>query len=289
MKRVYRIFKIDFDTNRIYGLDILRAFAVLAIVIVHGNSFLPANTVTKINYFLIDGVSVFFVLSGFLIGGILIKTLEKQPASFKTLSNFWMRRWLRTLPLYYVILILLVLLSYFFVDGFNIWQTKQFFIFCQNFYKSDLSFFSVSWSLSIEEWFYLIIPFLIFTLANLFGVSPRIAVLSTAVAIIFCTIAYRYYRYSTIAVTSVDTFDIMFRRTVMTRLDSIMFGVLGAYLFHYKRMFWNSYKNTFFIAGLLLHVLIKVTTNLFIGNSVFYYCNISFIVEAVATLLLVPF
>ena len=289
MKNIYRIFKIDFDTNRIYGLDILRAFAVLAIVIVHGISILPANTVRRINYFLIDGVSVFFVLSGFLIGGILIRTLEKQPASFKTLLNFWLRRWLRTLPLYYVILILLILLSWFFIDGFSLRETKLFFIFCQNLYKSDLSFFSVSWSLSIEEWFYLVIPVVIFTSVRIAGVKPKFAVVSTAVIIILYTIFFRYYRYVTIDITSVETFDIMFRRTVITRLDSLMFGVTGACLFYYHRKFWIKHRNVFFIAGLLLHVVIKMCANLFFVDSVFYFCNVSFLLDGLATLLLLPF
>ena len=61
-----------------------------------------------INHISIDGVSIFFVLSGFLIGGILIKVLETEPATFKTLFNFWIRRWFRTLPNYLFILLILI-------------------------------------------------------------------------------------------------------------------------------------------------------------------------------------
>ena len=141
MKKASNIFKINFDTKRIYGLDILRAVAILMVVTGHGSSML-STAIEKITFNIIpDGVSIFFVLSGFLIGGILIKVLETKEASVKTLLDFWMRRWLRTLPLYYFILLLLIILSYFFIDNFNVKQILPFFIFCQNIYKSDISFF----------------------------------------------------------------------------------------------------------------------------------------------------
>ena len=63
---------------------------------------------------LINGVELFFVLSGFLIGGILIKTFQKDNSfGIKTISNFWIRRWFRTLPNYDLILILNIIVVYF--------------------------------------------------------------------------------------------------------------------------------------------------------------------------------
>ena len=88
---MFRIFKIPFNENRIYGLDILRAFAILFVVIGHGTVFLPERMQSISNFIVFDGVSVFFVLSGFLIGGILIKLLENKGASIKSLLNFWVR------------------------------------------------------------------------------------------------------------------------------------------------------------------------------------------------------
>jgi peptidoglycan/LPS O-acetylase OafA/YrhL len=98
------------------------------------------------------GVEIFFVLSGFLIGQILLRDFE-QGVNFKKLLHFWKRRWIRTIPVYYLVLFLKFVLAP--AIGINIiW----YFLFLQNnIYGID--FFGVSWSLVIEEWFYLLIPF----------------------------------------------------------------------------------------------------------------------------------
>ncbi|RSK33924.1 acyltransferase family protein [Hymenobacter metallilatus] len=87
------------SSNRVFGLDALRAFAICSVVLVHGAVWVsPSFTFFHryINRF--DGVAIFFVLSGFLIGGILIRTMESRLACLHTLWDFWLRRWLRTLP-----------------------------------------------------------------------------------------------------------------------------------------------------------------------------------------------
>ena len=90
------------QTHRIYGLDILRALAILDIVVGH--------LLYRIGYYgvvtIFDGVNLFFVLSGFLIGQILIRLLDNG-IQFKSLVNFWYRRWMRTLPAYFFILIII--------------------------------------------------------------------------------------------------------------------------------------------------------------------------------------
>src|ERR1043165_8912860 len=86
--------------QRIFGLDILRAFAILSVVWVHGGELLPPAVQRYYRLLSPDGVSVFFVLSGYLIGGILIRTLAQEGAGVRTLWRFWARRWLRTLPNY---------------------------------------------------------------------------------------------------------------------------------------------------------------------------------------------
>ena len=290
MGKLLNVFKIDFDSNRIYGLDILRAFAILIVVLGHGGRLLSPEIEKNIFLFIPDGVSIFFVLSGFLIGRILIKILENEKPSISKLFKFWSRRWLRTLPVYYIILILLILLSYLFDKEFNIVEVKNFFIFCQNFFKSDYSFFLVSWSLSVEEWFYLLIPLFIFLAINAAKLKgPKEVVFSTIVIIIISTIAYRFYRFTTMDVSTPEIFDIMFRRPVVTRLDGIMFGVAGAYLIYYHYSLFSRNKNMLFVVGIVLHVFIKIANNLFFANAVFYFCNFSFVLEALATLLLLPF
>ena len=76
------ILSIRLDPHRIFGLDILRAFAIIFVMLDHGQQILPPIFREICSFISFDGVSIFFVLSGFLIGGILIKILNKK-------SNFF--------------------------------------------------------------------------------------------------------------------------------------------------------------------------------------------------------
>ena len=75
--KLANIFRIDFDQNRVFELDILRMVAILLVVIAHSLSFMPSGISKLIDRFLLDGVGIFFVLSGFLIGKILIRLLKR--------------------------------------------------------------------------------------------------------------------------------------------------------------------------------------------------------------------
>lgn len=138
-----KLIPVDY-TKRVYGLDVLRAIAIFLVVLGHGNINVAGDLFENIPTIpLIDGVELFFVLSGFLIGSILIKIITKeQGLSAKSLTNFWKRRWFRTLPNYFLIL----LVNYLFVrfgvingelDAFN-WK---FFFFLHNFYEGFQGFF----------------------------------------------------------------------------------------------------------------------------------------------------
>jgi peptidoglycan/LPS O-acetylase OafA/YrhL len=80
--------KINFDNERIYGLDRMRAFAISIVVVTHSISYLPNTINDIIRYIDVDGVSIFFVLSGFLIGRILIKSMSKAEPDFKPYLTF---------------------------------------------------------------------------------------------------------------------------------------------------------------------------------------------------------
>src|SRR5258708_3318141 len=149
--------------QRNFGLDLVRAVAVLTVVFYHGEPFLSNHDNLKhiYSFFEIDGVPIFFVLSGFLIGGILLKIINNTNFGWKDLYGFWIRRWFRTLPNYY--LVLLFLMGYYFLNGINLPnELVKYFFFCQNFSTPHPNFYDVSWSLSVEEWFYLSIPLLLF-------------------------------------------------------------------------------------------------------------------------------
>ena len=92
----------------------MRAIAILLVVIGHGSSIAGDlfHAIPSIPF--IDGVDLFFVLSGFLIGGILIAKIEESDRiNLKLILTFLKRRWYRTLPNYYLFLSVNILLVYF--------------------------------------------------------------------------------------------------------------------------------------------------------------------------------
>jgi peptidoglycan/LPS O-acetylase OafA/YrhL len=150
LNKIANFFRLNPDyENRVFGLDLMRALAIIFVVMGHGSMLEKANT----NFPwipLIDGVELFFVLSGFLIGGILLKIFQsKDSFGLKTIGNFWVRRWFRTLPNYYLILIINIIVVYFGIlkQDYSAINWK-FFLFLQNFSGSFTGFFWESWSLS---------------------------------------------------------------------------------------------------------------------------------------------
>ena len=282
--------RIEINTKRIYGLDILRAMAILFVVVGHGKYLLPEKLRYIHRIVVFDGVSIFFVLSGFLIGGILIKIVENKQANKKTLIDFWKRRWFRTLPNYF--LILLIITFYFLItkNDFQVLSVKKYFIFCQNLFSPHPGFFPEAWSLSVEEWFYLIIPTIIFILIAVFKIKPQNSILISAFSILLFVVFFRIQRYLSVDIASIGEWDTIFRKQVFTRLDSLMFGVLGAYIQYYFPQKWIKVKLPLLISGIVLFVIIKCLT-LFsiVAVDSFYMCVLSFSVTSLATLFLLPF
>ncbi len=291
--KIRNFFKIELNLNRIYGLDILRAVAIFIVVALHGGKLLTPG-MSKIQRWLIefDGVSIFFVLSGFLIGGILIKTLEKRQNEKNVLLNFWVKRWFRTLPNYFLILIVLLLLNALFTENFSLlhtWQLK-YFIFSQNLFSEHPSFFPEAWSLSIEEWFYLLIPLILFTLRYACKLHSNQTVILTASGIIFLITSFRFYRYLNITVENLNQWDSIFRKQVITRLDSLMYGMIGAFIQFYYREKWLKNKGILFCFGVLILATTKMLASLgVISIGGLYNCVFSFSATSIATLFLLPY
>lgn len=143
--------------KRNWGLDLLRALAILLVLLLHSAPFLqlPAeHPAFRFIYFGWSGVELFFVLSGYLVG---LQALRLRDGN-DTGSRFWLRRAFRTLPLYFVVLFTYVVIKP--LAGFT-FQEKvwPFFLFGQN-YLAPRDFVQ-SWSLCIEEQFYLLLPLLV--------------------------------------------------------------------------------------------------------------------------------
>ncbi len=216
------LFKIDLNPNRVYGLDILRAIAILIVVVEHGMFLLPKQVNAIIKIFTIDGVSMFFVLSGFLIGGILIKLIEQQAADKNLLVQFWKRRWYRTVPNYMLVLVVLYLVNVAVNNSYSLWDIKSYFIFSQNLYYPHPEFFGEAWSLSVEEWFYILIPMLVFLLIRVFKLQPKQSILLTGISVIVVITCIRFFKYNHTFIQTTEEWNLMFRKQVFTRLDSLM-------------------------------------------------------------------
>lgn len=283
-----KLLRLELNPNRIYGFDILRALAILFVVAGHGGYLMPEARYKYINFFIFDGVSIFFVLSGFLIGGILIKLLKKNILNSKLIITFWVRRWFRTLPNYFLILIILILLDYIYNENFSFFSYKRYFLFSQNLFSKHPGFFPEAWSLSVEEWFYLLIPIIIFILIKIFKISINKSVLCTVFTIIIIITLFRYFRYNTLTIDEISVWDRTLRKQVFTRLDSLMYGVIGAYIHYNFINFWNKYRIHFLIIGITLFIIMQF--NLFKFDSFgLYDCVFSFSLTSLATLFIIPY
>lgn len=282
------LLKIAINKNRIFGLDILRALAILFVIAEHGELLFPERSAFDIKHFILDGVSLFFVLSGFLIGSILIKEVQKNNFNGKLIFNFWIRRWMRTVPNYFVVLTVVILIHIVFVNGFETGKFTSYFIFSQNLFTEHPHFFPEAWSLSVEEWFYLLLPISLFLVFKISRISIDKAILTTVILTIIGITCYRYYKFEAITVDSLEIWDRSFRKQVFTRLDSIMYGVLGAFLFLRYEKLWNKYRIHFFFTGLAIILLYKVTPHVFHDLGMIH-CVFSFSIESISILLLIPF
>jgi peptidoglycan/LPS O-acetylase OafA/YrhL len=204
--------------HHIPQLDVLRGVAVLEVMLYHASDIAPSlhlNPVMRAGY---TGVDLFFVLSGFLITGILVGSKD-EPHYFK---NFYARRALRIWPLYYALLLFTFLLlpavapslREAIFEGSRPWPS--FFFFIQNLMVSHPPFdtLRVTWSLAIEEQFYLAWPLIVW-------LAPRKMLKPLAISGLLLSMAARWS--SIIGLTP----PLNVYMNTLTRLDGL---ALGAFL-----------------------------------------------------------
>ncbi|AHJ98921.1 acyltransferase family protein [Hymenobacter swuensis] len=267
------ILRLPESGNRVFGLDALRAFAICSVVLAHGASWVSPNFTFFHRYITrFDGVTIFFVLSGFLIGGILIKTMESKAASFRTLWDFWLRRWIRTVPPYYLALLIAIPLEIRF-DIFPIQNYPAYFVFLQNFNWVHPLNYREAWSLAVEEWFYLLSAPAVIGLCAV-RLSPKSAVVVTAITMLVATTLYRYNYYAHFHPDTMLEWEEHFRKIVLLRLDSLMYGVLAAWWAYYYPVSWPKARIAKFVLGVVVVYLLSgpaSTADLNLFYCVFYF------------------
>ncbi len=212
------------------ALDGLRGVAILLVVIYHNFGFISQS------YFGWLGVDLFFVLSGFLITDILLRTVNEP----KFLSNFYMRRVLRIFPLYYASLLLFLFIvapltsdkiewDYYQENQIYLWTYLQnwLYIFKE---PGSAAILNHYWSLAVEEQFYIFWPLVILLLKKPKYLLAFIGILLIAV-IIFRFVLW-FYQVEDLAYYNLYTF---------TRIDGICIGCMVALLMRMNMHFIRNY------------------------------------------------
>ncbi|MDX2185880.1 MAG: acyltransferase [Opitutaceae bacterium] len=249
-------------SGRVFGLDVYRSAAILFVTFSHGllahNLRLTTNAVAP-GFKAVDplilltehwgalGVELFFVLSGFLIGKIVIEL--KEAWSLQQVGHFLVRRWFRTLPLFWT----MVLVNWAYETHINgrsltVASVVGHAAFLQNFWRPRFEFMPESWSLAVEEWFYLVLPLLLFAAARFFRSAPQRRFLYVTGAIYVASLGLRF-----ISALDPNAEWVMVQRcSTLLRFDSLMTGVLAAWFCLRYPSYWKRLAAPAAIVGLPL-------------------------------------
>jgi peptidoglycan/LPS O-acetylase OafA/YrhL len=237
-------------------LDILRAIAILLVMGRHTDAYVTtatlASTPKMIAAFLQIyhkggwvGVDLFFVLSGFLISGLLFK--EFRELGKVNIIRFLIRRGFKIYPAFWFF----TLLSIIFPLAGYIAQKQQ--IICDLTYMQSYCFgiWWQSWSLSVEEHFYILFALVVFILlsgnrsSEPFRIIPRLILILAVSCLVLRIITALAHPFSWIENYS----------PTHLRIDSLGFGVLIGYYYHFKRSeflkFAAKYKALLIASGIL--------------------------------------
>ncbi|NCP51979.1 MAG: acyltransferase [Flavobacteriales bacterium] len=285
--------------NRIFGLDVVRAIAISMVVMAHAMFIFKGynhSFFDVLNIFGFLGVEIFFVLSGFLIGGILFRIFKSNHVSFKDVKHFWVRRWFRTLPLYFLFLILNVSIAL--LLGIELPRSLwKYVFFLQNFSEVHIAFFPESWSLSVEEFAYLLAPIM---LLGFFKIplkirnmaNEKIFLLASIFLVILFFLLKVFYHVNTPNFQSLEIWNSNLKAIVIYRLDAIFYGFIVLYYFKTQPSFIKKIKNKLFLMGIfMLFVVIIVLPSMgvTIENHPWYW-NIGYLpLNSIAIAITLPY
>lgn len=250
------------------GLDLMRSFAITLVFFGHTMHLFDQVWPAGVNYFSLlakNGVELFFSLSGFLIGNILISMFAAQNGNAKELFRFYRRRWFRTFPLYYLGIGINLLTGILITGNYKDLSWK-FLVFSQNLYETGFFFFPVSYSLSIEEWFYLFFPFMLLLLVKLVSKDTRKMMLVLSLCCIITATVLRFWFYKDMH----PHWDAVMRKTIVCRIDAGIYGVLMAVLYNKRQIVFERYKWLFLGAGIIIYATCMYGY-LFLYESAFNY------------------
>jgi peptidoglycan/LPS O-acetylase OafA/YrhL len=238
------------------ALDGIRGAAILLVILFHCRSVF--NSPAELPYVLLrvmdlgwSGVDLFFVLSGFLITGVLLDSRE-SPTYFRT---FYLRRALRIFPLYFAYLFLVLVVFRFgwlWAAGADLWKATNpwwYVTYLLN-WKSDHGYNDLYlghfWSLAIEEQFYCVWPLVVWLCP-----VKRLRWLCLGIAIASLASRYQLGRWG------LDQ-EAIYRMTP-SRTEALVWGAMAAVgLRQFPKLLWRWSGPVFFVAAtVLLNVVLR--------------------------------
>jgi len=264
----------------------LRAIAIIAVVLFHFNpSWVPGG---------FAGVDVFFVISGFLMTGIIFKGIENNNFS---ISKFYVARANRIIPALAILCIFLLIFGWFYLAPFDYETLGKHTVgsigfFSNILYWKESGYFDIAskekwllhtWSLSVEWQFYIIYPLILvglkrfFTLENL----KRVILITTVLAFIFSVfVTYKYpnpayYLLPTRAwemllggIAFFYPFSLKKSRSKQLEIFALIL-IIGSYMLISKDNLWPGYLAAFPVFGAFFLLQSQQKDSLLTGNIIF--------------------
>jgi peptidoglycan/LPS O-acetylase OafA/YrhL len=222
---------------RIGGLDLLRGIAILLVIFRHGDW---NNFITGFGWL---GVDLFFVLSGFLVSGLLFREYLKTGKA--RIGRFLIRRGFKIYPAYYIFVAVSVAIYY--------WQTKTFYkqseLLPELFYLQTYlpHIWDHTWSLAVEEHFYFALALFIPICIRTRKIENRPFMIISFIIILIATFLMRLQ--VSWPHRTEDFFP--FSQTHL-RMDGIIIGVFCSYLYYFTNFYKWFLKNKFLFAFICL-------------------------------------
>jgi peptidoglycan/LPS O-acetylase OafA/YrhL len=214
-----KAFETISQNSRNPAIDFFRAIAIISVVLCHFNRLFPYGEL---------GVDLFFIISGFLIGGLLNKKLMTGESIY--FFRFFLQRSFKILPSFYVFMFLGNLIVYLFYSNISpeefipLWDLPRYLFFYQNYTGglSHPSFYHI-WSLCVEEHFYILLPILFIIVQRYFNLK---FLFSTLFLVVILGTVFRYisFKYTSSHETYAGTHN---------RVDALAWGVLMSLFFAY--------------------------------------------------------
>ncbi len=253
-------------------IDFLRGIAILLVLFFHQRDFFelpllgflqdtnlavidPFNMLTKNGWF---GVDLFFVLSGFLVSGLLFKEYQKYQ-DIKA-GNFLIRRGFKIYPLFYIMIVASIFMYANIGKDFKITQKIGELFFVRNYIGG---MWGHTWSLCVEEHFYFFLCFIlyIFSKKKMIADVPRMNKALFAIMLVCVSL-----RAVNVMVELLHHRSVIFNywvRHIQTqyRMDSLVCGVMIAYNYHFNKAALKSFydRNVKLLTGITIFTFLLYT------------------------------